>query len=79
MDTYFGSVMDVVVSNDRFEKGVDYFISMPYDTPFELIENVDKILSDYKFVDHYIDEFKTHSSPALLKQAYKNYKFKKKV
>lgn len=79
MDTYFGDIIDVVVDNKRFERGEEYFTCMPYDTPFELIENVDKILSDYKFVDHYIDEFKTHSSPALLKQAYKNYKFKKRV
>ena len=78
MDTYFGDIIDVLVNNERFEKGQDYFFPNPYTNIQDFINSIDKIIKDYEFVGNYIDEYNTQSSPALLKKYYNSYKYKRK-
>lgn len=76
LDTYFGDVVDVIKNKEKFVKGEEYFVPLPYDTPFDLIKDVDHILQKYQFMSYFIDDYDTHSSPAILKNSYQLYKKK---
>lgn len=77
MDSYFGDIIDVLKENEKFYKEEQYFFPDPYKTPFDLINDIDTIISRYHWVEKTIDLYKTHSSPALIKKYYNNYKYRK--
>lgn len=66
MDSYFGDIIGNIKKRGYAAAMDSSFIPDPYDEPSDLMDDLPEIISRYKWVGKFIDDYDIKSSPAIL-------------